>query len=672
MLRCVPKGESLAGIDTLKQFWDSNQKRAVFQTSTPPLESDICDEFLAGAAEVDITPPPGMPKAGYSTNAKFGSGFRTRLKARVLHLRKGNSSIAIVFCDLLGGSSVVQRLIAEEIAGSTDLNLDGIFMGATHTHAGPGQFLGSDFYNRFASNRPGFDPRWTHFLASQISAAVIEAVENRQPAKVAFGSTEVWGSTRNRSLVPHVQNKTVTDSRTEPQRKFIAINPLLHLIRVDTAGGRPLAAMVIFSVHGTGVSMKSPVYNADIWGYLCGQLRIRILEATGVRAVVGAIEGTHADVAPAIRPRLAGHLEAERVGREIGKAASRLFLSLEPELSSEVTVGSFLREVDLDHSSTVSSPLHATEAQPVKLAVTPAVGAALVAGAHENTTPVIHRIPPFRPGNPKPWKTEREHGRKWVLGGPIQRRLFPTHRFPRVLPIHLLQIGKHAIVGLPFEVTVEAGKRVRRSVAAALDSTDITNIAVSSVVNEYCGYMTTPEEYDRQHYEGGHTLYGPNTLEFVAAHAHLAAIAFAEGAESEFNVARKFDLKLANYMPTPGPHSPPRRAVKEPFFVDATRTENQYWEFRWSDVPPGDLHWHERLVTIESSRDGGAWAQAVHRGLPICDEGWDIEISVAKQGSAQCEYRVRWYDPHLQDGLKHRIVVVGNSGRPELHSEPFD
>ena len=30
--------------------------------------------------------------------------------------------------------------------------------------------------------------------------------------------------------------------------------------------------------------------------------------------------------------------------------------------------------------------------------------------------------------------------------------------------------------------------------------------------------VTTEEEYARQHYEGGHTLYGPNTNAFIAEH----------------------------------------------------------------------------------------------------------------------------------------------------------
>ena len=64
--------------------------------------------------------------------------------------------------------------------------------------------------------------------------AVIEAHDARQPAKLAIGSTDVWGSTRNRSLDPHVHNDTVIDKRQEPQRKFASINPELELIRVDT------------------------------------------------------------------------------------------------------------------------------------------------------------------------------------------------------------------------------------------------------------------------------------------------------------------------------------------------------------------------------------------------------------------------------------------------------
>ena len=168
----------------LSPFVELDRGRARFGvTHAPPRELDQVSSLLAGAVETDITPPPGMPKAGYSANAHDGAGFRTRLRARVLHLRAGGSSIAWVACDLLGGSQVVQHLVAQAIADRTDIPLAGLMIGATHTHAGPGQFLGSDFYNRFASNRSGFDPAWTQFLVERISAAVVEAHDTRRPAR---------------------------------------------------------------------------------------------------------------------------------------------------------------------------------------------------------------------------------------------------------------------------------------------------------------------------------------------------------------------------------------------------------------------------------------------------------------------------------------------------------
>ena len=60
-----------------------------------------------------------------------------------------------------GSADLSRRLERLEQAGDGHV---GLFIGATHTHAGPGQFLGTDFYNRFASNRSGFDPAYAEFV----------------------------------------------------------------------------------------------------------------------------------------------------------------------------------------------------------------------------------------------------------------------------------------------------------------------------------------------------------------------------------------------------------------------------------------------------------------------------------------------------------------------------
>jgi neutral ceramidase len=257
---------------------------------TPAAEAELphVAGLLAGAAEVDITPPPGMPKAGHSSNAQSGIGFRTRLHAHVLHLRAGTTSLAIVQCDLLAGSSIVAQLVARAVAEDTDVRLPGLFLGATHTHAGPGQFHGSEAMNRFASNHSGFDPAWTGWLVDRIAGAVREAVATRRPARLAFGATEVWGLTRNRSVEAYVRNENVVDKSTPPQRKYEAINPWLHLLRVDAAaadgGYEPLGATAIFSIHGTGISQRDNAFNADVWAYLKGELVRHIVRTTGRRA----------------------------------------------------------------------------------------------------------------------------------------------------------------------------------------------------------------------------------------------------------------------------------------------------------------------------------------------------------------------------------------------------
>lgn len=618
---------------------------------------------------MDITPPPGMPKAGYSANAHDGDGFRTRLHARVLHLRSSEASIALVQCDLLGGSSVLQHLVADVVAGETDLRVGGVFIGATHTHAGPGQFLGTDFYNRFASNRSGFDPAFTQFLVEAISDAVLRAVATRRPARLAVGRREVWGLTRNRSHGPHVCNETVADKRTQPQRKFVAVNPALELIRVDTidddGSTTPLAATVVFSIHGTGIPQQAREYNADLWAYTVGELRQRILDGTGHAPVVGAIEGTHADVAPAIRPGAAGHVEAARVGRSIGAQAAALWSDIGDALSDDVTLGAGLREVDLEKSPTIGG---------ATLPQRPAVGAALVAGAHENLTPVIWRIPPFAPGKPKKWGTDNPQGAKWVLGTRwLQPLVLPLRSFPRMLPVQVLRIGPVLIVGLPFEVTVESGRRISREVMAGCSDPTIERTVVSSVANEYSGYVATAEEYSRQHYEGGHTLYGPGTQRFLAAAAAEVAARVAAG-ESVADVAaqRSWDLRVKRYLAAPSGSTVGRVALGAPAFTDPTSRRDGYWSFEWRDAPPGDLRWHEPLVRVESSTDGGPWVPAVAHGRVVDDGGWELEVSHRGEDGGGHRYRVRWYDPAFGDRVRHRFVVVANAGRPELVSDPFD
>src|SRR3990167_3347207 len=200
-----------------------------FAKAAPQPLSQQAANLLGAVVEVDITPPPGLPKAGFSTWSEYGDGFRTRLKARVFYLRaKGGEPLVLVQTDLLAGSELLHAALSQRLAAVSEIAPQNLVLTANHTHAAPGQHFGSDFYNKHASNAAGFDQSWFNFLSRRIEGAILQARGQLRPAKLAVGQSEIWGQTRNRALEPYLNNTEVTDKDASPGRGFQAINPTLR------------------------------------------------------------------------------------------------------------------------------------------------------------------------------------------------------------------------------------------------------------------------------------------------------------------------------------------------------------------------------------------------------------------------------------------------------------
>src|SRR6187402_3307486 len=68
-----------------------------FQVKSNPAPA----EFAAGAARLDITPPPGFPLGGHGPAGNIAVGYWTRLNARAFYFRPSNSDpFAMVSVDL--------------------------------------------------------------------------------------------------------------------------------------------------------------------------------------------------------------------------------------------------------------------------------------------------------------------------------------------------------------------------------------------------------------------------------------------------------------------------------------------------------------------------------------------------------------------------------------------
>jgi len=83
---------------------------------------------------------------------------------------------------------------------------------------------------------------------------------------------------------------------------------------------------------------------------------------------------------------------------------------------------------------------------------------------------------------------------------------------PSTLPLQLLKIGNLVITAIPGEITTMAGRRLRRTVEKELEDTRVKFVALHAYANDYSQYITTLEEYYKQHYEGASNLFGPHTL----------------------------------------------------------------------------------------------------------------------------------------------------------------
>jgi len=631
--------------------------------------------LVAGVAEVDITPPPGIPKFGYAAWATRADGFRTRLKARAFYLKpKSGEPVAIVQLDLGSGSEILHHRVAEMVAAGTDIQFNNLSLLPTHTHTGPGQFLGSNVYNLFGSNEPGFDPAVYQFLADKIASALIKAYESRRPAKMAVGKLDVWGLTRNRSLIPYLSNDNHLDKNPTPEKKFHAINPALHMVRIDaldsTGQYKPLGAFSSFSVHGTSIPEFTKPYAADLWGYMSQELEWQIQQNYQPEwsPIHGAFEGTHADMAPAVRFGMLGFIESRRIGISLGEKAWTLFKSLDGKLKDDVTIRSAIREVNVLEQPGIDGHQLCDHA---------IMGNALVGAPTEHESPLLGYLPFVKMGWPRWIFTQGCHGHKRWFMSYLQKWVMPADYYPYRLNIQLIQLDELALVGLPFEVTLEAGRRISEQVGKAFEKSNdaITEVAVASLANGFFGYATTPEEYAQQWYEGGHTIYGPATAGFLAAHsAKLAEDMIDKGNLVDAPTDWTFRLITRQFFPSAEPSQGQRSLIMPPRFLDAEINRENRWIFRWKDVPIGNIGLDRPLVRIEVSVEGAPWEPLVQEGRPVDDEGYDVGVRYLHEQDQDnmASYEAQWFNPEFSaPSRRYRFAILAREHHPDFYSPPF-
>jgi hypothetical protein len=247
--------------------------------------------LTAGAATVAITVPEGTPIGGFARLAWRSTGVLDPVSARALVLEVPGCRVAVVSVEILLVTEPLVRQVEQRVS---DLGLDGILIGATHTHAGPGGYWDDLFAERAALGP--YDAR----MAARIADAIVEAI--RKAAAAAAPARLVVASGSAEPLVRARSNGRV-DAR-------------MLSLRVASASGAPLAELLVFAAHPTTLGKGNRLISGDWPGRLPSTQR-------GLRLVLQGAIGDQSARVPAGEGATRSDRFAEAVDRaDDGLAAS--------------------------------------------------------------------------------------------------------------------------------------------------------------------------------------------------------------------------------------------------------------------------------------------------------------------------------------------------------------
>jgi neutral ceramidase len=214
---------------------------------------------------------------------------------------------------------------------------------------------------------------------------------------------------------------------------------------------------------------------------------------------------------------------------------------------------------------------------------------------------------------------EGEHGPKQGIGARFVEPIYKNGLggVPEILPLTLHRLGDTVIIGVPFELTANAGDELEQHLLDTLKRAlpgEVDRVVIQGYSNGYAQYVTTKAEYELQHYEGSSTLFGPNTLQAIKEKSAELATALVTGVAPESAEpppiifprikakgpkehdkaprGRKLDESNKTLTPAADRYSPGDRVVVEYFGGDARRRQRttNVLEVRRHDPVNGGFH----------------------------------------------------------------------------------
>lgn len=491
------------------------------------------DNYLIGTGIYDITGPAAeLGMMGMASIEQKTEGIHSRLFARafIVHEQSSNKRVVILSADIWSCTQAVKMEVVKrlkDIYGNDLYTFDNVLLSGTHTHSGPGGYSHYALYNLSIL---GFDKQNFECIVNGMVQAVKRANENLAPGKIFINKGDVEDCGFNRSQMAFESNlewqqdKTISNTDKE-----------MLLIKFVKNDGKEIGCINWFAIHPTNRGNKNKLITGDNKGYASYLFeKEKGTNINNKETFIAAFANSNCgDVSGNVKygiPDLIHDFERmKEFGEKQYKKAKELYFSANNQVVGEID----FRHTHVDFSKikiegkefrTYPAALGAsmfagsTEDSKSEFGIVEGIKATISgdypAGQKNIILEAINLLSGLLTGFKVPGILEEEmnqghHPKPIVLAQGLAE---PYPLTPEILPIQILRIGNLAVLGVPFELTTMAGRRLRNSILSILNSAGVEHIALATYANAYAGYVTTKEEYDVQHYEGASTHFGPFTL----------------------------------------------------------------------------------------------------------------------------------------------------------------
>jgi len=407
----------------------------------------------AGFAKVCISPPVGVPLAGFAARPEVSTGTHDDLFARALVLETSDAAVVFVSVDLLALPGEFIALVRHSVHESTGIQPHSIMIASTHTHAGPVTI--TTFFNPDGS----VDKHYMEKLAMGIEEAVDSAWRDRAPARVGVGVGRVEGVGVNR--------------RSSDQKP---IDEQIGIIRVTDLEEHTRAVLINYACHPTVLGPDNLLVTGDFPAFAVQAIESAIGPqgfAMFVNGTQGNISMGHSSELSAIGIITPGRTfeRAAELGKLLAGATLRQLNSIAVDDGPTLEAVTLPVSLPLKKYPSVDETTKSLQEAETHLA-------ALVSSNGDNTDQVRRA------------KSEQLYASINNFYAK-ETQVFSDG----MLPIELqgIRINDAVFVAVPAEVFVEIGLRLKQIAAH--------NIFIVGIANGYIGYLPTRVAHEVGGYE---------------------------------------------------------------------------------------------------------------------------------------------------------------------------